>query len=368
MTNADDRLSGALGNDTLFGGLGSDMADYSYLTGAGSGFTATLDAGATVTVTVAAGSDVDKLVSIENIVGGSGNDDLAGDGLSNSINGASGHDTLRGGAGDDVLEGGAGADTLIGGAGSDQLLGGFDFDTVDYAADPSAPTGAPSDPGVALSFNGIMVVVAVSGTDTDVLAGDIENVRGSNVADTLSLRDVPHAFNGINLDGGLGCDILVGRKGLYDTPTGNVDTLNGGLNGSGNFDSYYLVGRAEVGSNMTYDGSKPVPLIQVFEGPDGDGYQDSITVFAGNAYAGDFFTGYFEFAQITEAYDGTNSGFSVPGNAVFVIDTSLGGGYLYLDTDVTSPGYSVIARVLNGAENLTSANLFTVDGNSTPPP
>jgi hypothetical protein len=91
-------------------------------------------------------------------------------------------------------------------------------------------------------------------------------------------------------------------------------------------------------------------------------------VFAGNAYAGDFFTGYFEFAQITEAYDGTNSGFSVPGNAVFVIDTSLGGGYLYLDTDVTSPGYSVIARVLNGAENLTSSNLFAVDGNSTPPP
>ncbi|MFZ9486986.1 MAG: calcium-binding protein, partial [Alphaproteobacteria bacterium] len=348
-----DRLSGALGNDTLFGGLGSDMADYSYLTGAGSGFAATLNAGATVAVTVAAGSDVDKLVSIENIVGGSGNDVLIGDGVDNSIEGGAGNDLIDGGDGNDSLKGNLGNDTLVGGAGNDMIWGDAGQDLVSYAADPSASFGIYLRKGI-----GGDVLVDLNFVDTDTLY-TVEEVMGSDASDTLSMAEASQFDDPLILNGGNGNDVLVGRKGSITGPSSLSDKLSGG---SGD-DSYHLAGRAEVTGNVLYDFSVALPTIENLEG-----FSETIKVYAGSGFAGDFSTGYFEFAQITEAYDGTNSGFSAPGNAVFVIDTSPGAGYLYLDTDVTSPGYSVIARVLNGADNLTSANLFAVDGNSTPPP
>jgi Ca2+-binding RTX toxin-like protein len=50
---------------------------------------------------------------IENAVGGSGNDRLVGNGLSNLLRGQAGDDTLEGGAGNDSLEGGPGLDVAI---------------------------------------------------------------------------------------------------------------------------------------------------------------------------------------------------------------------------------------------------------------
>ena len=51
-----------------------------------------------------------RLFSIEGIIGGSGSDNLTGNGIAN---------LLDGGAGADVINGGDGADTLLGGAGED---------------------------------------------------------------------------------------------------------------------------------------------------------------------------------------------------------------------------------------------------------
>ena len=56
--------------------------------------------------------------------GGSGNDNLTGSALADTISGGAGNDTLDGGSGDDMLFGEAGADTLKGGAGNDKLDGG----------------------------------------------------------------------------------------------------------------------------------------------------------------------------------------------------------------------------------------------------
>ena len=50
---------------------------------------------------------------IEDIVAGSGNDNLVGNAVGNVINGMSGKDTLEGGAGNDTLIGGSGSDTAI---------------------------------------------------------------------------------------------------------------------------------------------------------------------------------------------------------------------------------------------------------------
>jgi Ca2+-binding RTX toxin-like protein len=61
----------------------------------------------------------------ENIAGGSDNDTLTGNSLSNILVGNAGDDTLNGGGGGDILIGGLGLDTLNGGEDEDILIAGF---------------------------------------------------------------------------------------------------------------------------------------------------------------------------------------------------------------------------------------------------
>ena len=71
--------------------------------------------------------------NIENVVGGSGNDTLTGDGLTNTLGGGVGNDTMTGGAGTDTLTGGAGNDTFVAtvGDGNDSCNGDAGIDTHD---------------------------------------------------------------------------------------------------------------------------------------------------------------------------------------------------------------------------------------------
>ena len=62
--------------------------------------------------------------TIEQAIGGDGDDLLLGNDAANVLRGQRGEDRLLGGRGDDVLEGGLGDDSLGGGAGSDALDGG----------------------------------------------------------------------------------------------------------------------------------------------------------------------------------------------------------------------------------------------------
>ncbi len=59
--------------------------------------------------------------TIENMIGGDGNDSLSGNATKNQLNGGRGDDELNGAAGNDVLTGNSGDDTLTGGAGQDQF-------------------------------------------------------------------------------------------------------------------------------------------------------------------------------------------------------------------------------------------------------
>jgi serralysin len=63
-------------------------------------------------------------VTIENAIGGSGNDVIVGNAASNVLFGGAGNDILAGGDGNDRLWGDGGNDILFGGNGHDQLLGG----------------------------------------------------------------------------------------------------------------------------------------------------------------------------------------------------------------------------------------------------
>jgi hypothetical protein len=144
----DDFLVGGGGRDALYGGAGSDeMRD-----GDGDGRTARpdadlLDGGAgsdtvsyagrtrPVSVDLANPGPVngergegDRLIDIENLVGGKGADRLAGNAADNTIDGGGGRDRLIGRAGDDQLIGGGGSISCGAGLDSVTLTGsGLDY-------------------------------------------------------------------------------------------------------------------------------------------------------------------------------------------------------------------------------------------------
>ena len=105
---------------TIFDSGGTDTLDFS---GWIAPSTINLDAGAFsscnyMTNNIAIAYDC----TIENAVGGSGNDTLNGNSFANSLDGGAGNDSLSGGAGNDTLIGGAGNDTVDGGQGEDLAL------------------------------------------------------------------------------------------------------------------------------------------------------------------------------------------------------------------------------------------------------
>ncbi len=142
-SGGDDWLrDGSADNDTLNGGIGFDVADYS-------------DAASAVTLRTYVGWDVgtggwgsqntggagvDKLVDIEGLVGSRFDDHLYGriDAFSieqgwtfdEYFDGGDGNDFIEAGDGNDTLFGGSGADTLNGGDDNDVLLGGGGNDAI----------------------------------------------------------------------------------------------------------------------------------------------------------------------------------------------------------------------------------------------
>ncbi|WP_373414624.1 M10 family metallopeptidase C-terminal domain-containing protein [Ensifer aridi] len=143
--------------------------------------------------------------TIENAIGGSGNDRATGNGADNRLEGRNGND---------VLAGGVGNDALLGGIGNDRLDGGTGMDTAGYWDATSGVT-------VNLGHTTAQTVGGGRGSDTLV---SIESVIGSNYADRLTGSD---AVN--RLDARSGNDALAGGAG-NDTLLGGVgnDRLDGG--------------------------------------------------------------------------------------------------------------------------------------------
>jgi Ca2+-binding RTX toxin-like protein len=204
-----NRLSGGAGNDTMTGGGGVDRFDggegsdtVSYASDT-AGLSLDLE-NQDASTGVAAG---ETLTSVENLIGGSGNDTLKGDGSDNRLAGGAGDDLLDGRDGANTLDGGAGNDRLLAGIGRNALDGGAGVDTVDYS---QATAGRTID-------------LQASGSDSDSLIR-IENVIGSSLNDVIT----GDRFNNV-LQGGAGDDALHGNKG-DDTLDGGVGSnlLNGG--------------------------------------------------------------------------------------------------------------------------------------------
>lgn len=250
----DDILSGRGGSDTLDGGDGTDTASFEFATSA-----------VTVSLTSNTGSqgeaDGDSLVSIENLIGGSGNDtfvgahgiqanafdgrggisdtvsyavstegvvvaldhtlllapvtqtnDAAGDTFVNieNLTGTAYADSLIGNNVANVMTGGAGNDTLEGLGGGDTFTGGTGTDTLSYA---NSLLGVVSS--LSTIFGSGPAVTQTNDALGDTYSG-IENMIGSGGNDTLIGES-----NNNRIEGGAGDDTLEGM--------GGADQLIGGV-------------------------------------------------------------------------------------------------------------------------------------------
>jgi len=124
--------------------------------------------------------DGDSRSFIENAIGGSGDDTLAGNAVDNALSGGAGNDTLIGDDGNDRLNGGSGADRLYGGAGNDTLV----YD----ASDSRVDGGSGID---TLVVTGSGVAVDLAGRAGTTLTGvEIIDLSGGGNSLALRLTDV----------------------------------------------------------------------------------------------------------------------------------------------------------------------------------
>lgn len=231
----DDELFGEDGNDTLLadpggdvleGGNGVDTVDYSPEPNS-----IVVDPEPGQVFDDGPLGDLDAVLDdVENVRGGSGDDELRGTGAANTLIGNGGGDTLDGLAGDDILSGGLGRDELFGAEGDDDLRGGDDLDTLEgeEGADvlEAGPGGGPllggggndellGGAGDDDLFGGGGNDELLAGAGDDALVGD----EGDDTLDGGLGADVP-------IDGGAGADTL-----FYGDRTRNlsVDPEPGGL-------------------------------------------------------------------------------------------------------------------------------------------
>ena len=196
-------------------------------------------------------------VTIENALGGRGDDLIVGNNVANRLVGNSGDDEIRGGAGDDTLDGGSGNDVLYGengndvlggGDGNDRLLGGLADDILDGGAGDDTLSGGPGD-DILIGGPGGDTLDGGAGFDIARFIGEsglryrpsLLSYSGHARGDTFTsieafeLSDGGDSFEGREeiddiIDGNGGDDEIFGLGG-NDTLRGGAgaDTLHGGL-------------------------------------------------------------------------------------------------------------------------------------------
>lgn len=203
-------LTGGNGPNTIQGGDGRDLVDYSN-EGGPYGVSVNLTTG----IAIDTFGSTDTLISIEDVRGTNLNDLLIGNEKQNALYGLAGNDTiygvgdadsLFGDDGNDLISGDAGADTIHGGSGNDTIFGGNDNDQI---------FGEAGDNQI---FGGLGKDLIYGGIGKDLIKGESGNdtIRGDAGNDTIS--------------GGAGKDHLYGDAGK-DTIKGDAgnDTIYGGL-------------------------------------------------------------------------------------------------------------------------------------------
>ena len=236
-------LRGNAGNDTLDGSNGSSDGEYASADRADYSNNTALQA---VSVNFATGVAIDglggtdKLVAIDQVYGGLGND------------------TFTGSSGNETMDGGAGSDSIDGGAGSDQVR--FQQSTAAVIVNLSAESlvlGSKTI-GAGTADDGM------GGVDTLV---NIENAQGSDFDDYFRGSDdtaVRQYFAG---DGGN--DTIDGGAGVDIASYGDVPLISGGITAS-------LVANSS-GVILVSDGKGGMDTLINIEGLSGTNSADSLT-------------------------------------------------------------------------------------------
>jgi Ca2+-binding RTX toxin-like protein len=306
-TDGSDTLRGGPGNDVLNagpagerqdaddmgGGDGVDRADFHLRSGP---LTIRLDGAAN---DGEADEHDNVRTDVEEVIGGSNDDVLAGAAAPNMLDGRGGDDTIEGGGGDDTLIGGvndpgsdnltgdAGNDTTSGGPGDDELDGGDGNDTEYGGGGTDTVEGEDGDDSLAGGAGGDSVN---GGEGNDVLNGGEVGLVGGDAGDDLNGgpgADTLYGGRGNDkIDGGLGADYISGgsekdtvsyedrtsrvfvtldgqandgERGEMDNVLPDVETIVGGRQGDD------LFGDSD---NNTVNGGEGEDLIVGASGPD----------------------------------------------------------------------------------------------------
>lgn len=169
----DDYFVGNASNNTFTGGAGSDTVSYANQT---AGVTVNLSTG----IATGSGIGTDRLIGIENVFGGAGNDVLTGNAGDNFIYAGAGNDTVYFSGGDDVLYGGEGTDRLVVTAGGDiDLSGVSQFEVVDLRGGSAAELCLTADDVMYITGNGEAPVLRLRGDGGDRVTLDGSWVKGA---------------------------------------------------------------------------------------------------------------------------------------------------------------------------------------------
>ena len=195
----------------------------------------------------------DTLASIENAVGGAGNDTIYGNDAANSLAGGAGTDGIVGRQGNDYLAGHEGNDYLEGGDGTNYVAGGADNDTLIGVGGSDILEGASGRDRVTY-LGATSGVIARIGTGTsgpvgeaDTIGNDVEDLEGSIYADKLYGNGA-----GNHLIGNARSDVLVGNGGVDNVEGGaGADTLN--TAGDGKADKTSCGSASDVANADTID-------------------------------------------------------------------------------------------------------------------
>ena len=384
---ADNVLVGGTGNDTINGGAGTDTADYSAL---GTGVTL-LSQG----VVAKGNGGTDQLISIEHIIGATGQTNLIDGTVANpatqttSFNIDLGAHSLqvkgipvlgtlnfvvdnftqvRGTNNADTITGAATNDTFFGSAGNDTYNGGAGTDTMDYSTLGTAVTLRSQ--GViskgALGQDTILNVEKIIGAtgQANLIDGTVANPATQTTSFAIDLALGKLVVNGVPGLGSLAFDVA---NFTNVTGTKNADTLRGDakanlLLGGGGNDTI-----SGAGGDDTIAGGAGADTISLGSGRD-------TVVFNNAAEGGDLiidFRGREDHIAFSASGFGVNPGVlpasefaanlaGVANRAVaqFVYDTD--GGQLYFDADGTGAGQSVLLATIQGVPALTMSDLMLI--------
>jgi Ca2+-binding RTX toxin-like protein len=239
-SSVNNTLEGGEGNDTLEGGGGDDRLDG----GEGNNTVRySSSIGARVDLSRSGPQDrtgygADTLVRINNIEGGSGDDDFTGNAAGNRLTGNGGNDTLTGGGGNDMLEGGSGQDMAVfSGASTDYTRTDGPNGTVTFTDKQVERDGTDTLKDIRLVKFSDKIIALTNSNPSDVsltspfvfedkavnsVLGMLDGSDPDGDALTYSLVSSPGGFFGLN---GSGTGLVLLKALDYETATQHSITI-----------------------------------------------------------------------------------------------------------------------------------------------